>query len=78
MALERSFASPHYHAPASDHFDGKCFHNHQSGWQSEAPFLHWMLNRDKGAWRDWVDASPGSPAPERVGDGRLRVTFINP
>ena len=77
FALERTFASPHYRGPASDHFDGTRFHNHQSGWQSEASFLHWMMNRERGPWRDWVDAPPGPPPPDRVADGALRVTFIN-
>ena len=77
VALERSFASPRYRGPHSDHFDGDRFHNHQSGWQTEASFLKWQMNRQRGEWRDWVDAPPGPPPPDRVGDGKLRVTFIN-
>jgi L-ascorbate metabolism protein UlaG (beta-lactamase superfamily) len=68
-------AGPHYRGPRSDHFDGKRFHNHQSGWQSEASFIKWMLNREKGVWREWVDDPPGPKPPARVDD--LRVTFVN-
>src|SRR5688572_4605538 len=77
FTLERSFAAPHYRGPKSDHFDGKRFHNHPSGWPTEGSFLKWMMNRDHGAWRNWVDAPPGPKPPERVSDGRMRVTFIN-
>jgi L-ascorbate metabolism protein UlaG (beta-lactamase superfamily) len=71
------FASPHYHGPASDHFDGRRFHNHQDGWQSEGSFLRWQMNRRPGLWPEWIDAPPGPPPPTRVDEGRLRVTWVN-
>lgn len=70
-------ATPRYEGPQSDHFDGKRFHNHQSGWQTEGSFLKWQMTREHAAWRDWVDAAAGPRPPARVADGRLRVTFIN-
>lgn len=77
-AIERRFvAAPHYHGPITDHFDGERFHNPASGWQTESSFIQWMLNRQRGYWRNWVDAPPGPPPPRSVGDGELRITFIN-
>jgi hypothetical protein len=76
LGLERLFlAGPHYRGPKSDHFDGKRLHNHQSGWQSEASFIKWMMNREQGPWREWVDDPLGPKPPARVDD--LRVTFVN-
>lgn len=77
-AVERMvIAAPHYHGQASDHFDGRRFHNLDPGRQSDGSFLKWQLNRERGVWRDWVDAPPGPKPPERVEGGRLRVTFVN-
>jgi L-ascorbate metabolism protein UlaG (beta-lactamase superfamily) len=75
VALDRWFAAPRHDGPRSDHFDGRRFHNHESGWQSEGSFLRWQLTRKPGPWREWVDDPPGPKPPARV-DG-LRVTFIN-
>jgi len=77
VAERACVASPHYHGPVSDHFDGKRFHNLQSGWQSGGSFLKWMMNRQQGAWPEWVDTIPGPPPPRRVDDGRIRVTWVN-
>ena len=73
----RMLAAPHYRGVESDHFDGERFHNHQSGWQTEASFLKWQMNREPGRWREWVDASAGPLPPPRVDEGGLRVTFVN-
>ena len=77
-AIERKLiAAPRYRGPLSDHFDGERFHNFGPGWQSEQSFIKWMLTRDRGAWREWTDAPFGPPPPRNVGDGELRITFIN-
>jgi L-ascorbate metabolism protein UlaG (beta-lactamase superfamily) len=77
-AVERLvLASPRYRGPRSDHFDGERFHNQDPGWQSEGSFLKWMATRKRGAWREWVDAPYGSRPEATVGDGRVRVTFVN-
>ncbi len=77
-AFERRFiAAPRYRGPTTDHFDGERFHNPDGGWQSERSFIKWMLNRDRGHWHDWIDAPFGPPPPHRVGEGQLRITFIN-
>ena len=70
-------AAPHYRGPGSDHFDGRTFFNAEEGEHGRGSFFKWMLNRDHGYWRDWVDDPPGPPPPERVGGGRMRVTLIN-
>ena len=76
VALERTaVGSPHYHGPATDHFDGKRFHNNNALKQTDGSFIKWMLNRQRGPWRKWFDAPPGPRPPARVDD--LRVTFIN-
>jgi len=77
-AIERRFvAAPHYHGPITDHFDGERFHNPEPARQRGSLFIKWMLNRQRGYWRDWLDAPPGPPPPRRVGEGELRITFIN-
>ena len=77
VAIERRFAAPHHRGPVSDHFDGRRFHNHQSGWQSEGSFLKWQATKERGPWREWIADPPGPPPPKRVEGGKLRVTFIN-
>jgi L-ascorbate metabolism protein UlaG (beta-lactamase superfamily) len=77
-AIERIFfASPRWRGPVNDHFDGRRFHNLEPGWQSEGSFLKWQATRERGVWPKHRDAVYGPPPPERVGEGRLRVTFIN-
>jgi L-ascorbate metabolism protein UlaG (beta-lactamase superfamily) len=78
VAVERFvFASPRYHGPITDHFDGRRFHNIHPGWQTERSFLKWQLTRERGVWRPWVEAAPGAKPPARVGEGRVRVTLVN-
>lgn len=76
--IERQLiAAPHYHGPRSDHFDGRRFFNAEAGEHGRGALLKWMLHREHGYWRDWIDEPPGERPPERVGAGRMRVTFIN-
>jgi L-ascorbate metabolism protein UlaG (beta-lactamase superfamily) len=77
-AIERSFiAAPRYRGPITDHFDGHRFHNPGPALQSGRSFIKWVMNRDRGHWNEWTDAPFGPPPPRRVGEGELRVTFIN-
>jgi L-ascorbate metabolism protein UlaG (beta-lactamase superfamily) len=66
-----------YTGPPSDHFDGEHFHNPRN---QSAPgggsALRWLLNRQPGPWRKWIDAAPGPIPPDRVTDGTIRATFI--
>ena len=78
VVAERSMvAAPRYRGPVSDHFDGKRFHNQQSGWQSEGSFLKWQMTKSPGPWPEWIDDPPGPPPPARVDGGRMRVTWVN-
>jgi len=76
-AERQLIAAPHYHGPLSDHFDGQRFFNAEPGEHGRGSVLKWMLHREHGYWRDWVDEPPGEKPPERVGNGGMRVTFIN-
>jgi len=74
----RSLAAPAYTGPASDHFDGRRFHNQIPGAPRGAlQFLRWQLTRHPGPWPDRARAAFGPPPPVRVGRGQLRVTFVN-
>ncbi|HEV7921971.1 MAG TPA: MBL fold metallo-hydrolase [Thermoanaerobaculia bacterium] len=78
LAVERMIvAAPRYGGPESDHFDGRRFHNADPRRQLEGSFLKWQLTRERGGWREWVDAKPGLVPPGRVDGGRVRVTFVN-
>ena len=78
IAVERlTLASPPYQGPKSDHFDGRKFLNLQQAHREEGSFLKWQLTKKPGPWRDWIDSRPGPPPERRVGDGRVRVTWIN-
>jgi L-ascorbate metabolism protein UlaG (beta-lactamase superfamily) len=77
VVLERRFAAPDYSGPDSDHFDGRRFHNLQSGWQTEGSFLKWQMTKTPGPWPEWIESEPGAPPPRHVSDGRLRITWIN-
>ena len=71
-----AFSAPVYRGPKSDHFDGEQFIN-QEPREPRMTFLGWQLNRDRGPWTEWLDASPGAPPPRRVPVGSTRVTFVN-
>jgi len=74
---DRLFSAPRYEGPVSDHFgDGKFYNPGPQDQHGFADFLRWRLTGNPGVWRRWMDARPRAAPPERVGDGRLRVTFI--
>ncbi len=76
VLVERTVvASPHYHGPRSDHFDGSRFHNVPLAEHGEGSFLKWQLNRENGYWPLWINDPAGPRPPARVDD--LRVTFVN-
>ncbi len=78
VAIERIFfASPRWRGAVSDHFDGERFYNHEREGRAEGSVLKWMATRQWGEWPEHRDEIYGPAPPERVGEGRLRVTFIN-
>lgn len=70
-------SAPRYRGPASDHFDGRRFHNPSPFGAPHGlrDFLRWMATRQRGVWRRWTESPPGPPPPRAVPD--LRVTFVN-
>jgi len=77
-AIERIFfATPRWRGQVTGHFDGNRFHNLERGRQTEGSFLKWQANRRRGEWPEHPEQTFGPKPPERVRDGRLRVTFIN-
>lgn len=72
------FASPPYHGPVSDHFDGKRFFNLKPGEHHRGrSFLRWIWTRREGLWLPLKGTPAGPPPPERVMGTQLRVTFVN-
>ena len=71
------FSGPRWHGRRSDHFDGRRFHNQVEHEVPPALFVRWAATRKRGAWSEHLDAGPGPPPPARVGDGELRVTWVN-
>ena len=75
VAIEKIFfASPRWRGAASDHFDGERFYNRERSVQTEGSFLKWQATRVPGEWPDHLEENYGPRPPEKVGDGRLRVT----
>jgi L-ascorbate metabolism protein UlaG (beta-lactamase superfamily) len=74
------FVGGSYRGPASDHFDGRRFHNLDPIIRRDRfAFLRWQwdrLRRGAGAWPRWIDVPPGPPPPRRVAGAGLRVTFV--
>jgi L-ascorbate metabolism protein UlaG (beta-lactamase superfamily) len=60
---------------ATSNFDGKRFHNLVPRRHGFWAVLRWMMNRQPGPWRGWVDAQP-EPPPPRLVEG-LRITYVN-
>jgi L-ascorbate metabolism protein UlaG (beta-lactamase superfamily) len=72
------FAAPGYQGPPSSHFDGERFFN-QPRVKSKtfSDFMRWRRNRDPGPWRGYARVEPGPKPPHAIGDGTLRVSFVN-
>lgn len=77
LAERKLLAAPHYHGPHTDHFDGERFHNLDPVVHEPGSVLKWQLERERNTWPEWIDSKPGEAPPRRVGDGRMRVTWIN-
>ena len=79
LTLCGCFSAPRDSGPPSDHFDGEKFFTPGAPppTRGVAKFLEWQLNGEGEPWSAYRDEPPGPKAPERVGLGSLRVTFIN-
>jgi L-ascorbate metabolism protein UlaG (beta-lactamase superfamily) len=72
------FSGPRYRGPVTEHFDGKRFHSPLGNAEvGVSALLRWQLNKQQGPWREFTDAPPGPPPPQRLEAGKLRVTFVN-
>ncbi|HEY7114692.1 MAG TPA: MBL fold metallo-hydrolase [Thermoanaerobaculia bacterium] len=66
-----------YRGPVTDHFDGTRFHSIDPVPSGFGRWLHRVFTRRQRPWRDFTDTPPGEKPPARVGQGRMRVTFVN-
>ena len=57
------------------HFDGKRFRNLNPRRNRYGALLRWLLSRQPGTWRPWIDVQPGPPPPRS--SENLRITFVN-
>lgn len=76
LAVARS-RNPYYDGPVSDHFDGLHFFN--PGGQPPKGFidlLKWQLGGGRKSWPKTYPSPHFDTPPNRVSDGRLRVSFV--
>ena len=69
---------PTHDGPVTDHFDGQRFYDDPPVHKGIGEVLKWQLAREPGG--PWIkDTTPvdSEPPPARVGEGELRVTFVN-
>ena len=78
LAISRSlYAGDPQKKSIASSFDGVRFVNQAPTEHVKfSEVLRWILSREGGSWR-WIQSPPGPPPPERVTDGRMRVTFVN-
>lgn len=72
-----SISAPSYEGPVSDHFNGKKFTN-PAGVKEHgfAQVIKWMMNRERGPWKEVRDTTFGQRPLLFYKDG-IRVTFVN-
>src|SRR5450759_3999333 len=77
VAAGCALTAPRWRGPVGPHFDGKRFRSIEPLDHGFSDFFRWITHRDRGPWRAFTDTRPGPRPPERVAEGRLRVTFVN-
>src|SRR5512144_2052863 len=70
-------SAPRWGGPAGPNFDGRRFRSIEPLDHGFSDFLRWMTHRERSPWRSFTATPPGRRPPERVGDGKLRMTFVN-
>jgi L-ascorbate metabolism protein UlaG (beta-lactamase superfamily) len=64
--------------PPSDHYqNGRFFTPHAPAQPGARAMLQWLTHREKVAWPRHIAAPRGTPPPQRLPRGELRLTFIN-
>lgn len=77
MVFTVIFHGCNYHkGPKSDHFDGECFHNKESG-HSFGDHIKWLWEMETIKWPEWIEDPPQLPPVATVDKGELQATFIN-
>lgn len=66
-----------WHGPVTDHFDGKRFHSIDPIRLTFGDWVKLVATKHQRPWRDFTDTPPGPRPPVCVGDGAMRVTFVN-
>jgi len=76
LAIIVNSRAPLYDGPPSDHFDGRQFFNpvpDHTFWDE----VKWLWEMETVAWPAWITDPAQPPPPRHVGEGELRVTYIN-
>ena len=74
-----ALSAPTWKGPPTDHFDGKRFKTPDAPERGAGlrAFLKWQLTRERGVWSPYREEPAGAPPPHHVGEGQMRVTFVN-
>ncbi len=64
--------------PRSDHFDGKKFFNPDTRvGHGFLDTIKWLWEMDVVRWPQWIEDQPREKLLQRIGRGRIRITYIN-
>jgi L-ascorbate metabolism protein UlaG (beta-lactamase superfamily) len=77
LALSGSGAPEDGRGPVTDHFDGTRFYNLEPIPLSFGDRIRWEFTKNRGTWSRFAPGVPAACPVDRVGDGRMRVTWIN-
>ncbi len=72
-----AYSGPGFAGPASDHFDGRHFHNLAPAPRESGSYVKWLLDYRHSDWKYLADAPIGPPPPRRIEGDALRVTPVN-
>jgi L-ascorbate metabolism protein UlaG (beta-lactamase superfamily) len=62
--------------PIPEHFRDGRFFNPGEQPHGFMDAMRWIMHRERGPWRAWIESEPGPRPPERVDGDALRVTFV--
>jgi len=77
FAVSGSGAPADVRGPVTDHFDGKRFHNLEPIPLGFGDRIHREFTKQRGPWRNFTPGVPAACPEGRVGDGRMRTTWVN-
>lgn len=77
LQLIQSCCTPHQ-GLAGDHFNGLCFQNPDGAPEhSWLMTLKWLWEMKTVQWPNWIEDPEQPRPPARVGQGKIRITYIN-